>query len=168
MFQKARLKSNVQPRPVVIELRDGRVLRGRLHLGAQERADTLMAKAGQFLTIRTPKGDIAINRDMIAALLIGEEAIEARRQEANADQPHATAAKEPEADKGYDPCRILRVRPGATPLELKAAWRQRIQECHPDRMRGDGHHESVIQAAQREAAMVNAAYQTLRSLRAPA
>lgn len=166
MFQKARLKSNVQPRPVVIELRDGRTLRGRLQLAAEMRAETLLSKAGQFLTIRTPKGDVAINRDMISALLIGEEDIANFRQGKGQKDEKKQNIEQSKTARGYDPCRILRVRPGATQAELKAAWRERIQECHPDRVRGGGHHESVVQAAQREAAMVNAAYQTLKSLRA--
>ncbi|NRA28654.1 MAG: J domain-containing protein [Parvularculaceae bacterium] len=165
MFQKARLKSNVQPRPIVIELRDGRTLRGRLQLGPEVRAETLLAKAGQFLTIRTPKGDVAINRDMISALLIGEDEIASHRQGKGPKEQPKEKLEATKSSKGYDPCRILRVRPGATSAEIKAAWRARIQECHPDRVRGGGHHESVVQAAQREAAMVNAAYQTLTSLR---
>lgn len=160
MFEPGTPQKDLKPRPVTIELRDGRRLRGVLQLPRRETAETLLRRATPFLTIRTSQGDIAINRDMIAALLLGDEADEAAA--ASRALP-ATAQR-----IGFDPCRILRVSPGASRDDIRTAWRKRISECHPDKVRAKGASASVIAAAERQAAQVNAAYQTLISLRAGA
>lgn len=163
MFDAFKTAPRTVPKPVVIELRDGRRLRGTLQLPVAETAETLLRKAMPFLTIRTSKGDIAINRDNIAALLLGEDAMAQTAKPAN-DQE---APRQPSTPPGwgFDPCRILDVRPGASRDEIKTAWRKRIAECHPDRVRARGASDDVIAAAQRQAALVNSAYQSLICLR---
>lgn len=166
MFESRTPKKALDPRAVTIELRDGRKLRGVLQLPRHETAETLLRRATPFLTIRTGQGDIAINRDMISALLLGND------KEAAADIKTAGAAasspKRPQKVTGFDPCRILQVRPGASRDEIKSAWRKRISECHPDKVRARGSADHVVAAAERQAAQVNAAYQTLLSLRSAA
>ncbi|MCQ8184216.1 J domain-containing protein [Parvularcula maris] len=157
------------PREVVIELRDGRKLRGRLQLAASETGAGLLAKAKPFLTIRTPQGDVAFHRDMIAAVLLKDErAVLASKTETARSVPPTgpDQRKERAAEvQGFDPCRILDVRPGASREELKAAWRKRIAECHPDKMAARGAPADIVAAAQRQAAQINAAYQTLSVMR---
>lgn len=167
MFEPARIKTHQPPRPVTIELRDGRKLRGHLRLAANVTPEALLSRRSPFLVIRTRKGDLAINRDMIAAILLGSETDEEPKRKPGQGN---TEAKDRDASKtaAPDPCRVLRVRPGASESELRDAWRRRIRECHPDIMRSRGHGEDVIRAAQREAQAVNAAYQKLRGLRGAA
>ena len=160
MFDAFKTAPRHVPKPVVIELRDGRRLRGTLQLPVQETAETLLRKAMPFLTIRTQKGDIAINRDNIAALLLGEEA-KAPEAPKTRVRPKVKAQPATHQEHGFDPCRILNVRPGATRHEIKTAWRKRIAECHPDSVRSRGGSDDVVAAAQRQAALVNSAYQAL-------
>jgi hypothetical protein len=155
---------------VVIELRDGRRLRGHLQLPDSESANSLLARAKPFLTIRTSSGDISFHRDTIAAVLMRDEgdgemplapAASRTRTEAPAAKPEARRAQ----PSGFDPCRVLDVRPGASREELKAAWRRRIAECHPDRIAAQGAPADIVAAAQRQAATINAAYQQLSAMR---
>lgn len=161
MFDALRKSSRLETRAVVIELRDGRRLRGNLQLSKHETADTLLRRAGPFLTIRTPKGDVAINRDNIGALLLGEDAIEKALSRPAQSTNRTSAPASPRPSRAFDPCRVLGVRPTASREEIKAAWRSRIAECHPDRVRTIGASADQIAAAHRQAAQVNAAYQAL-------
>ncbi|MEM1409996.1 MAG: hypothetical protein AAGG79_04530, partial [Pseudomonadota bacterium] len=70
MFEKAHIKPSMKHRQIIIELRDGRTLKGRLLLPSLMSAEGLLARATPFLTIRTPDGDVAMHRDLIAALLL--------------------------------------------------------------------------------------------------
>ncbi|GGY53028.1 J domain-containing protein [Parvularcula lutaonensis] len=169
MFEAVKAKKSTTPRQVRIALRDGRVMSGVLHLKPTDTASSLLAKAMPFLTIRTSRGEIAINRADIASFEVGGTAAQdqAAPKPAN-DKAHAAHARPiapAKAQWGFDPCRILDVRPGASREELKAAWRKRISECHPDRVSARGASEDVVKAAQRQAALVNSAYQTLLAMR---
>lgn len=155
MFEAAKPKPRLEPRPVTIELRDGRRLTGVLHLRRKDTAEAMLRNAMPFLTVKTPQGELAINRDNIAALLLGDEAVQAKPAAPKNDNPKGA----------FDPCRILQVRPGASPEELKSAWRRRMNEVHPDKLRGRGCSEWLIAAAEDEAAEVNAAYEALSNLR---
>ena len=162
MFQTARPKNHKVPRPVRIELRDGRVLRGTLMLSRSETTTSLLGKASPFLTVKTADGELGINRDAIAAILLGDA-------ETSSEAPKPQRARahplDGEDDKVADPCRVLRVRPGATEAELKSAWKARMQQVHPDKLQSSGAAPSIIAAAQREAALVNEAYEKLREAR---
>ena len=174
-------------RSVVIELRDGRRFKGELKLSPDETAASLLRKATPFLKVRTKKGDVAINRHSIAALLLGDDEIRlahgphvrpisrddvkaprSRRAYTAYDAADAFARTEqqrPERPK-VDPAlqrafRVLKLQPGANQAQIKMAWRRRIAECHPDRVSGGGASKLAVEAAQEEAAQVNAAYQML-------
>jgi DnaJ-domain-containing protein 1 len=168
MFESAVPRQKLTPRPVVIHLRDGRRFKGVLNLRASESVGSLLERSNPFLTVRTSSGEIAIARDQIAAMMLGDREAETRSEAAPERPRHRRGTGKPRASAAYggnDPCRILDVRPGASQEELKAAWRRRIQECHPDKIRGRGAAEDVVRAAQVEAAQVNAAYRTLMAMR---
>ena len=165
MFQAVRIKSQRQPRSVVIETRDGRQVRGVLDLAPQTTAEMLLTSGSDYITLKTSDGAFAIHRDMIAALLIGDEHTDDAEDE-EAEVRHALWSDESEG--AFDPCRILQVRPGASRDELKEAWRARMRQCHPDSVKGQGFTDEIIDAAQREAQLVNRAYETLIGLRRPA
>ncbi len=57
--------------------------------------------------------------------------------------------------------RVLGLAPGATLDEVKAAWRQKMRETHPDRFANDPEAEA---RANLEAQAVNLAYQELTAL----
>lgn len=183
MFGDRPKTSFQKPRPVTIELRDGRKLTGYLRLAEHQTSASLMGSKKPFLTIRTRSGDLSLARNMIAAILIGQEGEDVQAKDApkpRAKSANPQAARRPfrprPANQGkpfalragegsFDPCRILGVRPGATNEELKSAWRRRIAECHPDKIAGQGAGDDVVQAAQTKAAQVNAAYQALVAAR---
>lgn len=194
MFKTAKMDSSLSVRPVVIELRDGRRMTGTLHLPRTETAASLLGRAKPFFVVRTPTGDIAINSADIRALLLDEEARRAMPGRGNADReeprradatvvsPRRDAFKKPRKAPagerrerrsswkpvgagGFDPCRILGVQPGASAEELKAAWRRRMAECHPDKVQGRGFGDDIVAAAQARAALVNQAYQSLMAMR---
>lgn len=162
MFADRLTKERRAARPVTIELRDGRRLTGTLQLPENLTAQQLLRRATPFLTIRTPQGDLALNRSMISALLLGDEAVRAQ------DEEKAKVAEPVRPITGTDPCRILNVRPGASRDEIKAAWRKRISQCHPDKVAGRGAADDIVAAAQAQAAAVNAAYRSLMAMRAGA
>lgn len=168
MFEAVKAKNSTLPRQVRIALRDGRVMSGVLHLKRTDTASSLLAKAMPFLTIRTSKGEIAINRADIASFEVGASAAQPKAAEAPSARSYEAKSHRiapAKAQWGFDPCRILDVRPGASREELKTAWRKRISECHPDRVSARGASEDVVKAAQRQAALVNSAYQTLLAMR---
>jgi hypothetical protein len=168
-----------ESRAVTIELRGGRRLTGVLNLPKRATTETLLGTASPFLTIRTSRGDLAINREEIVAILLEEPRPapeEALRRQARMDvreealrvmrerrrRGFTSSSRAPlSAHQGVDPCRVLKVRPGASQEELRSAWRQRIREIHPDKLRSEGRPDDVVAAAEREAAIVNSAYQTL-------
>ncbi|MEE4210691.1 MAG: hypothetical protein V2I43_15675, partial [Parvularcula sp.] len=59
-----------EARAVTIELRDGRRLSGVLSLPKRETSATFIGRAQPFLTIRTSRGDLSINRAEIVAILM--------------------------------------------------------------------------------------------------
>ncbi|MEM9810819.1 MAG: DnaJ domain-containing protein [Pseudomonadota bacterium] len=168
MFEPAKAKVNAVPRRVEIQMRDGRAFRGVLQLKKTASVATLLAGSSPFLSVKTSKGEVAINRDTIAAILLDDEqgipVIDA--EIVSEDKANASDGPVHEEDSdGLDPCGILRVRPGASVDEIRAAWRLRIRQCHPDILQARGHPESVIQAAKIEAQRINAAYAALMEMR---
>lgn len=63
-----------------------------------------------------------------------------------------------------DPYRVLGVHPAASDDVIKAAWRARIQGCHPDRAAADG--PAAVAAAEAETKTVNEAYNEIKQRRA--
>lgn len=55
----------------------------------------------------------------------------------------------------------LGVGPGANATEVRAAWRRRVQQAHPDRLQGAGADAAQIAAAQDELAALNRACEQL-------
>jgi hypothetical protein len=82
------------------------------------------------------------------------------RQEANAG-PEAQLPPPAEQPEILSPHEILGVRPNASIQEIKAAYRTRIKECHPDRFAGMD--ERSIQLAEEWTKSLNAAYHELLS-----
>ncbi len=68
------------------------------------------------------------------------------------------ASRAQHARKNYE---ILGVRPGASLQEIKAAWRKKMQECHPDHCAGNPESEA---RAHEQAQELNLAYQELVAL----
>jgi DnaJ-domain-containing protein 1 len=77
---------------------------------------------------------------------------------AEAEKAHRQAKRAQDADHHY---RTLGVERGATPGEIKAAWRRQMRACHPDKFANDPAAESRAHARSQE---VNRAYQELSAL----
>ena len=60
-----------------------------------------------------------------------------------------------------DPYVILGVLPDATDAEVRAAWRARVSDAHPDRARSRGLPDDFIAIAESKTAAINAAYDTV-------
>ncbi|NNU17007.1 J domain-containing protein [Parvularcula sp. ZS-1/3] len=156
MFDAKTQGQKLTPRAITIELRDGRRLKGVLQLPKSATAGKLLRGNSAYLTIRTPKGDLAIARDNIAALLLGDDALSSEAPRPRNDVPRI--ASRIRRDEHH---RLLSIHADATPAEIKAAYKKRIFECHPDRVRSNGGSPSTVRAAEEHAAKVNAAYATL-------
>ena len=82
--------------------------------------------------------------------------ISSMQQEAQRYQTHADRLKQ--AHRFYE---ILGVRAGATREEIKAAWRAKMKQHHPDRF---AHDPRAEKAAAEQARQINLAYQELVEL----
>jgi|FEC22Drversion2_1045045.scaffolds.fasta_scaffold00060_85 DnaJ like chaperone protein len=60
-----------------------------------------------------------------------------------------------------DPHAVLGVAPGASPEEIRAAWRRLVREHHPDRHIAQGTPPEFIRVAEARMAAINAAYAAL-------
>jgi DnaJ like chaperone protein len=60
-----------------------------------------------------------------------------------------------------DPYVILGVLPDATDAEVRAAWRARVSDAHPDRARSRGLPDEFIEVAESKTAAINAAFDTI-------
>ncbi len=81
-----------------------------------------------------------------------------QKLQAEATKAQRQALRARDASDHY---RTLGVAPGAQLDEVKAAWRQKMRETHPDRFAGDPPAEA---RAHLEAQQVNLAYEALRAL----
>ncbi len=172
MFGPAKVKPTMVSRRVEIQLCDGRSFNGSLRLPSTANINSLFVGSSQFLMVKTPKGEIAINRATIAAILLAEDESPMRKREARdpfqASGPRfsSTPPKRPSRNTGLaDPCRVLGVARNASMSQVKGAWRQRMKECHPDALAARGAGAQAIKRAQVEAANVNAAYRAILALR---
>ncbi|MEM1344896.1 MAG: molecular chaperone DjiA [Pseudomonadota bacterium] len=64
-----------------------------------------------------------------------------------------------------DPFAIIGVAPGASPEEVRQAWRTRVRELHPDQMLARGVPEEARRLAEQRLAAINAAYEKIQSER---
>lgn len=71
---------------------------------------------------------------------------------------HRAAAKAPPPGDAYS---VLEVERGADMKEIKAAYRRKVREHHPDAMMAEGASDERINAATRKVAAINAAYEQI-------
>jgi len=76
------------------------------------------------------------------------------------DDKHAEQDSASEINTVEDCFNILGVQPNATPSEIKAAYRRRMMEYHPDKVEKLG--DKLKNVAQEESKRINAAYSILR------
>jgi DnaJ-domain-containing protein 1 len=79
-------------------------------------------------------------------------------------KPRSSAKRKPPVPRKRNPTqwwKVLGVLPSATPKQIKAAYRARMQESHPDKV---AHLSPALRkAADREAKRINDAYERARS-----
>ncbi|MEO1659126.1 MAG: DnaJ domain-containing protein [Pseudomonadota bacterium] len=172
MFGPAKVKPTMVARRVEIQLCDGRSFKGTLRLPSNAGISSLFVGSSPFLMVKTPKGEIAINRATISAILLGDEDSPMRKREAKdpfqARGPRGSYVPPRRAARNTglaDPCRVLGVPQNASMSQVKSAWRQRMKECHPDAVAARGDDAHAVKRAQVEAANVNAAYRAILALR---
>ncbi len=61
-----------------------------------------------------------------------------------------------------DPYEVLGLEPDAGPDEAKAAWRQMVRNCHPDRLRARGVPEEMVKVAERRLMAANRAFEEIQ------
>ena len=65
-------------------------------------------------------------------------------------------------DAEPDPYQVLGVPPDASIDEARAAWRQMVRDCHPDRLQARGLPEEMIKLAEKRLIAANRAYEEIR------
>jgi DnaJ like chaperone protein len=66
-----------------------------------------------------------------------------------------------------DPWSVLGVSPDMPMSEIRAAWRQMVRDCHPDRMKARGVPEEAVQLAEKRLKDINRAWEAINAARAP-
>ena len=69
-------------------------------------------------------------------------------------------------DAAPDPYHVLRVSHDAPLEEIRAAWRQAVKDCHPDRMRARGLPEEALKLAEQRLVAVNRAWEEIAGKKA--
>ncbi|MEZ5778302.1 MAG: molecular chaperone DjiA [Paracoccaceae bacterium] len=69
-------------------------------------------------------------------------------------------------DAAPDPYDILRVPHDATMADIRAAWRQAVRDCHPDRLLARGLPEEAIRMAEQRLVAVNRAWEEISGKKA--
>ncbi len=64
-------------------------------------------------------------------------------------------------DAEPDPYAVLGLEPGASLEQVRAAWRQMVRECHPDRLKARGVPEEMVRIAERRLVAANRAYEEI-------
>ncbi|MEM7739364.1 MAG: DnaJ domain-containing protein [Pseudomonadota bacterium] len=176
MFGPAKLKPSMVSRRVEIQLCDGRSFKGSLRLPKTATINSLFVGSSPFLMVKTQKGEIAINRASISAVMLGDEVSATPRspqRERQERQPFQARGprhrfeppKRPARNSGLaNPSGVLGVAQDASMAQVKSAWRQRMKECHPDALAARGCNADAIKRAQVEAANVNAAYRAILAM----
>jgi DnaJ like chaperone protein len=65
-----------------------------------------------------------------------------------------------------DPYAVLGVSPDASEAEMRAAWREQVRDCHPDRLAARGVPEEAVKMAEQRLIAINAAWEEVRTQRA--
>ena len=65
-----------------------------------------------------------------------------------------------------DPYAVLGVSPDASAAELRAAWRDQVRDCHPDRLAARGVPVEAVKMAEQRLVAINAAWEEVRAQRA--
>jgi len=66
-----------------------------------------------------------------------------------------------------DPWSVLGVSPDMPMSEIRAAWRQMVRNCHPDRMQARGVPEEAVQLAEKRLKDINRAWEAINAARTP-
>lgn len=132
----------VQRNAVAVEivLSDGGLLRGKMFLPMQGRITDLLNDERQFLPLETGGEYLALAKTAIRQVRM----------------PPAAAAI-----KGKCPYSILGLREGASPEDIKRAYRELSTANHPDRVRGAGLGEDLVDFATQNMIRINSAYAQL-------
>ncbi|MCV2873392.1 molecular chaperone DjiA [Defluviimonas sp. WL0050] len=69
-------------------------------------------------------------------------------------------------DAAPDPYYVLRVSHDAPMDDIRAAWRQAVKDCHPDRMRARGLPEEALKLAEQRLVAVNRAWEEITGKKA--
>ncbi len=64
-----------------------------------------------------------------------------------------------------DPYCVLGIEPGATLEEIRAIWRQKVRETHPDRMMARGVPEEAVKLAEKRLIAINRAWEEISATR---
>ncbi|MBV9571023.1 MAG: J domain-containing protein [Alphaproteobacteria bacterium] len=126
--------------PVEIVLNDGGLLRGKVFLPMQGRITDLLNDDRQFLPVETGGEHLALAKSAI--------------RQVRMPPSHA-------ATKGKCPYSILGLREGASPEDIKRAYRELSSANHPDRVRGAGLGEDLVEFATENMIRINSAYAQL-------
>jgi hypothetical protein len=137
MFEKSSPQVDKQRGVVRFLLTDNRTIEGEVFVAQGERLVDVLNDSRGFIPVSMGQGDVrSIAKTQIA---------EARDVGAS-----------PKVET--DPWKILRVQRGATPAEVREAWRARIKSCHPDRVAALGMDKEIEYAARQAAQKINMAY----------
>jgi hypothetical protein len=116
-----------------------------------------------FPQLRDIEGVVFLTMEPVGLSLTAELRQELRRLIPQTEETAGAYAEE-EPEQTFEPPpseahRVLGVSGRATASEIKAAYRQRMKECHPDRFAGMG--EEMLRLAEEQAKTLNAAYADL-------
>lgn len=64
-------------------------------------------------------------------------------------------------DAEPDPYQVLGLEPGASLEEARAAWRQMVRDCHPDRLKARGVPEEMVKVAEQRLVAANRAFEEI-------
>ena len=116
-----------------------------------------------FPQLRDIEGVVFLTMEPVGLSLTAELRQELRRLIPQTEETAGAYAEE-EPEQTFEPPpseahRVLDVSGRATASEIKAAYRRRMKECHPDRFAGMG--EEMLRLAEEQAKTLNAAYANL-------
>ncbi|MCB2129475.1 MAG: molecular chaperone DjiA [Rhodobacteraceae bacterium] len=69
-------------------------------------------------------------------------------------------------DHEPDPYHVLQVSRDASDEEIRAAWRQAVRDCHPDRLRARGLPDEALKLAEQRLVSINRAWEEIRQSKA--
>ncbi|WDI30886.1 J domain-containing protein [Hyphococcus flavus] len=128
-----------------------------------ERPQDILNDDRTFIPIRRQSGEtILIAKSQIEALTERTSKLEDEADnEALEEEFNQESIKEAISKKSFDPYALLRIAPGASPEEIRAAYKARIKAVHPDTLAALGLDEDITKAAILATQKVNYAYQKI-------